>query len=195
MNNSLPLSLQQSLTIFFGVKAAQEVEEVASHFSKFKLQKGNILMERGRKTDQLVYLTQGYLRIFLHNGEKEVTQWVASAGYFMTDLQGFFYHQPARFTMQAITDLEGYQISKEEYQRLHQRIPRWIEFERHFLLHCMNTMENRILSHLSMSAEERYSFFWDHHRHLFLQVPQQYLASLLGMTPETFSRLRRKIAG
>lgn len=188
-------ALENSITTFFGIQADQEVQAVAAHFSPFQLQKGEFLMESGKKTDQLVFLTQGYLRIYLHNGEKEVTQWVASEGYFMTDLQGFFYDQPTRFTMQALTDLEGYKIRKSEYPLLYQKIPRWFEFERHFLLHCMQTMENRILSHLSMSAEERYAYFWEHHRHLFQQVPQQYLASMLGMTAETFSRLRRKLLG
>jgi len=53
-------------------------------------------------------------------------------------------------------------------------------------------MEDRIFTHLSMSAAERYAFFFEQHKELFNQVPLQYIASILGMTPETFSRIRKK---
>jgi hypothetical protein len=53
-------------------------------------------------------------------------------------------------------------------------------------------MEERIYCHLSMTAEERYNLFFDRNRELFNQAPLQYLASMLGMTPETLSRIRNK---
>ncbi len=71
-------------------------------------------------------------------------------------------------------------------------VPKWHELEKMFLVRCFTIMEDRIFSHLSMSAEERYQFFFQHNQELFNQVPQQYLASMLGMTPETFSRIRKK---
>lgn len=185
--------LKQSLSVFFGIQAPEEVQAIAAHFTPLHLEKGDYLFEVGQKVDRLIFITEGYLRIFMYHGDKEITQWVASEGYFMTDLQGFFHDQAARFYMQTLSPLEGYAISKASYEALKNSLPKWLEFERHFLIHCMGTMENRILSHLSMSAEERYAFFWEHHRPLFLHVPHQYLASMLGMTPETFSRVRRKL--
>lgn len=53
-------------------------------------------------------------------------------------------------------------------------------------------MEDRIFSHLSTTAEERYNRYFEHHKELFTQVPLQYIASVLGMTPETFSRIRKR---
>lgn len=53
-------------------------------------------------------------------------------------------------------------------------------------------IEDRIFSHLSMTAEERYDLYFEHNRALFNQVPLQYIASVLGMTPETFSRIRKR---
>ena len=54
-------------------------------------------------------------------------------------------------------------------------------------------MSDRILAFISMTAEERYIQLWNTNKELFNQVPLQYLASMLGMTPETFSRLRKKL--
>ncbi|WP_229239031.1 hypothetical protein [Emticicia sp. C21] len=61
-----------------------------------------------------------------------------------------------------------------------------------FIAKCFTMLEDRIFSHLSMTAEERYNFFFQNNKELFNQVPLQYIASMLGMTPETFSRIRRK---
>lgn len=52
-------------------------------------------------------------------------------------------------------------------------------------------MEDRTFNHLSRSAEERYSYFFDHNKELFNKASLQYIASMLGMTPETFSRLEK----
>ena len=64
--------------------------------------------------------------------------------------------------------------------------------EKLFIVRCFSMMEDRIFSHLSMSAEERYNLFFESNRELFNQVPLQYIASMLGMSPETFSRIRKK---
>jgi CRP-like cAMP-binding protein len=72
-------------------------------------------------------------------------------------------------------------------------VPKWNEFEKMFISKCFVVMESRIFDLISLSAEERYTKLFDQHRELFNQVPLQYLASMLGMTPETFSRIRKKM--
>jgi len=94
--------------------------------------------------------------------------------------------------MQALTNLELFVIEKADYDRLGDFIPKWPETEKLFLTHCFAMMEDRIFSFISMTAEERYNFFFEKNRELFNQVPLQYIASMLGMTPETISRIRRK---
>ncbi|WP_229362913.1 hypothetical protein [Flectobacillus sp. BAB-3569] len=53
-------------------------------------------------------------------------------------------------------------------------------------------IENRVFSHLSMTAEERYDAYFEQNKELFNQVPLQYIASVLGMSAETFSRIRKR---
>ena len=55
-------------------------------------------------------------------------------------------------------------------------------------------MESRVFDLISLSAEERYKRLFDQNRELLNQVPLQYIASMLGMTPETFSRIRKKLS-
>jgi hypothetical protein len=71
-------------------------------------------------------------------------------------------------------------------------VPAWPEIEKQFIAGCFITLEDRVFNHLSLSAEERYDQLFAFNQDLFRHVPQQYLASMLGMTPETFSRIRAK---
>ncbi len=72
-------------------------------------------------------------------------------------------------------------------------VPKWQVLEKLFIAKCFTVMEDRIFAHLSMTAEERYVSFFEANKELFNQVPLQYIASMLGMTPETFSRIRNKM--
>ncbi|MEL7003638.1 MAG: cyclic nucleotide-binding protein, partial [Bacteroidota bacterium] len=72
-------------------------------------------------------------------------------------------------------------------------VENWNEIEKWFLAKCFMSIEDRIFSLISMSAEERYTYFLQTKPELLRQVPLQYIASILGMTPETLSRIRRKI--
>jgi len=91
-----------------------------------------------------------------------------------------------------LVDTELYTITKNDYKKIGDIVSKWNELEKIFIIKCFTILEDRIFSFLSMSAEERYNFFFENNRELFNQVPLQYIASMLGMTPETFSRIRKK---
>jgi CRP-like cAMP-binding protein len=130
--------------------------------------------------------------MFVVTDDKEVTQWISTKGYFSTDLSSFVFENPSRWTIQALVDSEIYTITKEDYKKIGNIVPKWNELEKLFIVRCFTILEDRIFSHLSMSAKERYNFFFETNKELFNQVPLLYIASMLGMTPETFSRIRKK---
>ena len=132
------------------------------------------------------------MRVFTTTQNKEVTQWISTKGYFITDLSSMTFNTPSRWTIQALTNTELFTIDRKSYHSLHSVIPQWLELEKLFIVKCFSVMEERIFCHLSMTAEERYNQFYEQNRELFNQVPLQYLASMLGMTPETMSRIRKK---
>lgn len=114
------------------------------------------------------------------------------ARFFLTDLSSWLFSSPARWNIQALTKCKIYTIKKDNYQKLYELIPQWHELEKVFLAKCFAYLEDRIYGHLSLSAEERYNQFFDENKELFHRVPLQYIASMLGMTPETLSRIRKK---
>lgn len=158
------------------------------------IKKGDYFLKAGKQCDKFCFVKSGFLRVFSSPNETEVTQWIATSGHFGTDFSSFFFGLPSRWTIQALENTELFMISKENYNAIGKAVPNWSALERTFLIKCLSLMESRINSHLSMSAQERYLHFFEHNSSLFNQVPLQYIASMLGMTPETFSRIRKKLS-
>lgn len=184
--------LELAIINYFGPVPTEQLEEISSMFKKRSIAKGEFILKSGKQCRSLDLVSSGLLRIFVYTENKEVSQWISSQGYFATDLSSFIFQSPARWNIQALVDTEVYSISRSNYQNLSKLVPLWNELEKMFLIKCFASLEDRIFSHLSMTAEERYHFFFENHKELFNQVPQQYIASILGMTPETFSRIRKK---
>lgn len=170
----------------------EELATISSSFRKSHLEKGQYFGKRGLFCEKLAFVQEGYIRVFVEIDDREVTQWISGPGYFITDLSSFIFQSPGRWNMQALTDCSLYEISKSEYDRLGRSLPSWREIDRLLIVKCFSMMEERIFNHLYMSAEERFNSLMNTQPELFNLVPLQYLASMLGMTPETLSRLRKK---
>lgn len=186
--------LEKYIYTYFGVNK-DNLAEISSFFKPVTLKKGDYFLKTGRHSDRLGFVQTGILREFVFIQDKEVTKWISTKGYFVLDLSSFVFQQTARWNIQALTECELYVIDSKEYKKIGQVIPRWTELEKLFIAKCFTVLEDRILQHLSMTAEERYNQLFNFNKELFNQVPLQYLASMLGMTPETLSRLRKKAAG
>lgn len=183
--------LQQQLQATFGLPP-QELEAMASYFHKEEMQKDAFLVKTNGYCNKMCLLESGYMRIFAQSEDKEVTQWISRPGYFVMDIASYFFRAPARFSIQALCACTLYSLDYQAYQKLSEALPKWAALERQFLAKCFITLENRVFNHLSMNAEQRYDAFFKQQPELFNEIPLQYIASMLGMTPETFSRIRRK---
>lgn len=188
------ISLEHSIRQYFGDLDREDLDIIIALFESETLQKGDSFLTAGKRCDKLSFIQSGYLRIFSENEKKEVTQWIAAGGSFVTDLSSFIFEEPARWTIRALTDAQLFTLERKAYKQLEKHLPKWSTLEKMFIARCFSMMEDRIFAHLSMNAEQRYLFFFERNKELFNQVPLQYIASMLGMTPETFSRIRNKLS-
>ncbi|MFN4364899.1 Crp/Fnr family transcriptional regulator [Chryseobacterium hispalense] len=186
----------QLIQEYFGPLSQDDLAIIHSYFNEEKLDRNEIFTESGQICNKLSIVKSGILRIYALSDEgREITQWLSVKDFFVTEIMGFFFNQPNRWTIQAFTETELLTITKTDYLKLCKELPKWNEIEKKVIFKCFVMMENRIFSHLSMTAEERYNQYFENNKELFHQVPLQYIASVLGMTPETFSRIRKKQAG
>ncbi len=184
--------LELYINSYFGVPK-DDISKISSLFNLTTLKKGDYFLKEGQICNKLSFHKSGLIRVYVTTVEKEVTQWISSTGYFITDLSGIIFNNPSKYNIQALTDCELYTIDRKIYNSLSEVIPKWDKLEKLFIARCFTALEDRIFTLLSMTAEERYKLVFEQNRELFNQVPLQYLASMMGMTPETLSRLRKKI--
>lgn len=184
--------IEKYIQSYFGNIEANDLNTIVSFFKLTTIKKGDFLLHAEKKCDKLSFVQSGLLRMFVTTENKEITQWISTKGYFATDLSGFVFDTPARLSIQALVDSQVVSISKEDYNLIGNLVPKWHILEKAFIVRCFIMLEERILRHLSMTAEERYAYFFEKNKELFNQVPLQYIASMLGMTPETLSRLRNR---
>ena len=185
--------LEQYIQTYFEVNR-QEAIDISAFFKPLKIDKGNFFLKTGKYCDKLGFVKSGIIREFAFVDHKEVTKWISTKGSFVVDMASFVFEQPAKWNIQALTDCELYVIDAADNQKIEQAVPRWQELEKFCIAKFFAGMEDRIVQLLSLLAKERYEQFFKSNRELFQQVPLQYLASMLGMAPETFSRIRRKTA-
>ncbi len=184
-------SIQQYIQTYFGI-TNDDVEKVVALFEETTLNKGEYFVKAGHYCDKLSFINEGLIRVWLPSESKEITQWISTSGYFVTDLSSMVFNTPARWNLQALTDCKLFTITKELYDSMNQVVNNWDELEKLFIAKCFLTLEDRVFSHISMSADERYNQLFESNPAIFNQVPLQYLASMLGMSAETFSRIRSK---
>jgi len=186
------MSLQNSLEVMLHL-TDEEAQEAIRFFLPYTYPKNSILLEMGKEAHQLFFIQDGYVRIHADFEGKEITQWISTPTSFITDLSSWLFHQPARWNFTTLTEVSLLAISKVDYLQLQDKIGNWPSKEKEFIGHCFTQMEQRIFQFLSQNSEERYRAFCKDYAMLFNHVPHQYIASLLGMTPETLSRLRAKL--
>ena len=184
--------LKDIIKIYFGELTDEEFTKMISYFQIEKLLKNEFFTEEGKYCNRFSFQKTGILRVFKLDDGKEVTQWISTPDYFITEISSFFFGEPNRWSIQALTDSEILTISKENYKQFCDEFPKWNEIEKRFLAKCFAMLEDRVYSHLTKTAEERYAMYFEKNKSLFNQVPLQYLASALGMSAETFSRIRKR---
>ncbi len=187
--------IEHYVQTYFGIQG-NGLEKVSHSFTPAAVKKNDYIIKEGQYGVSLSFVKEGIFRLFAldKNGNKEVTQWIATKGMFLTDLSSLIFNAPSRFNIQALTDCEVYKISKEDYLKINKHIPNWMELEKLFIAKCFITLENRVFNQISMTAEEKYLELLDQNPEILNLVPLQYIASMLGMTPETFSRVRKKLS-
>lgn len=170
----------------------QAWEHFESCLGHLTLKRKEHFLKEGQICRQVGFIVKGYVRLYyLHNGE-EITKDFNFENFFCGSYASFSMQQPSRFHVVAMEDVELYTVNREDIYRLFDEYPSLQKVGRIWMEMMFIRKELREASFLLDTAEQRYADLLAQNEQIVNRVPLKYLASYLGMTPETLSRIRKQ---
>jgi CRP/FNR family transcriptional regulator, anaerobic regulatory protein len=190
---TIPIMDKLRLTISNLTKTnTEQINYILSHFKRTTLKKGEHFIGLGERCDKVAFIRSGIVRFYYFNKhDEETTCYFAFANEFITSIKSFNNKTESREGLECVTDVDLYTISRYDIEMLYSEIPATQKITRKVYEQLSINLQKRIAMLQINSAEERYNFIQDHQSVLLQNVPLQYLASFLGVTPQHLSRLRK----
>ena len=159
-----------------------------------KLRKHQYLLQKGDVCRNHAFVTKGCLRSYSVDGDGvEHTVKFAIENWWIGDRDSLMSGEPAMLNIDAVEDSEVVLLSTKNFDLICQQIPAFNDMVNNLLQSAYNASQNRILANISLSAIEKYEHFLQRYPDLALRIPQGMIASYLGISPETLSRVRNQL--
>ncbi|MGB1041841.1 MAG: Crp/Fnr family transcriptional regulator [Tenacibaculum sp.] len=181
--------------IFKGVELSEkELSYLASFFTKETYVKGSLLLDTDKKVTYQCYVVKGCLRTFFVDKEgKDHTIQFAVKDWWISDYMSYFLNEESVLTVEAIEESVLLKISREDFEIIFDEIPAIERFIRKKLERFMAKSQKRMLQNLSLSAKEHYINFTKAYPDIEKHVKNYHIASYLGITTQSLSRIRKDI--
>jgi CRP-like cAMP-binding protein len=170
---------------------AEELEHVRTYFTPKKLRKNQFLLQEGDVCRYSAFVEKGALYSYSTDdkGAKHVVQF-ALEGSSIADLYSMLTGEPSRLNIEAFEDCELLLLTQENRLRLMADVPRYESYMRQLIERAYVALLRRVEGTMGRTAEERYAHLLQERPQLLNRLPQHLIASYLGITRETLSRIR-----
>ncbi|PWV54349.1 Crp/Fnr family transcriptional regulator [Chitinophaga sp. S165] len=184
----------QSALGFGGVLTQEDISRALAHFKYKKLQPGDYFHPINKIANEIAFVEQGVLRVYAcDDSGNEITKYFIKENQFGVDLVSYHASKPSKDAFQAAITSEIYVIHKSVIEKLCEEIP-------NFYIFLKSATEVQLLNKIKDNdflnfgdAKTKYLEFVNRYPTLAQQVPQQYIASYLKITPQSLSRIRKSL--
>ncbi|MCO5269713.1 MAG: Crp/Fnr family transcriptional regulator [Brumimicrobium sp.] len=157
-------------------------------------EKNEFLVSAGEICTNVFFVEKGLLRQYsIDDKGKEHIIHFAPERWILNDRESLYYNNPSNYYIDALEDTEVFILTKDMISKLEREVPGFADFNTMLLNNHIRQLQNRINQLLSATAEERYLSFIKMYPDIMLRVPQWMIASYLGITPESLSRVRKDL--
>ena len=171
-----------------------EFEKVLGYFEPISFQKKDQVMHSGQYINHQYYVVSGCLRTYLLDRDaKEHTLQFAVENWWSSDYIAYYTGAKSILNIECIEDTELLRVNKKDILLLFEEVPKLERFFRRQLENAFVAFQKRILSNLNNTAEERYEAFLQSYPNIEQRVKNYQIASYLGITPESLSRIRKQV--
>ena len=174
---------------------AGQAQAIAAEFRPLQLGKHDFLLQAGTVSDDYFFLEEGLLRAFAYDpAGHDITTSFYSPGEMVFEVASFFQRTPSREYVQALTDCAGWRLSFAQLNALFHARPEFREFGRAVLVRGFAALKTRMLATITEPAAVRYEYLLRASPAVVQHAPLKHIASYLGVTDTSLSRIRRALA-
>lgn len=168
-----------------------ETQKAIKNKIQFKsIKRKEILLNHGFTEDNLYFVRKGLLRGYIIQKRKDITTWFSQEGDFVTSIYSFISRKPTQESIEALEDCELDYVSYSDLNELYSSHMELNLLGRVITEKYLIDLEERVNSFQFQSAKSRYQYFIEKRPDLFSRVKLGHIASFLGITKETLSRIR-----
>lgn len=169
-------------------------ELLQPHLETVELTKGQFFAEQGRREKWVAFVCEGDFRQFYELDGEEKTTYFYFEGHLMSAYFSCITQQPSKLSIEALTDARILRFRYSTLTELFEQSQHWERFGRLLAEYLAMGLEDRMVDLLTLSPEKRYQqLLQSNKRKILERIPQQYIASYLGITPVSLSRIRNRI--
>lgn len=173
----------------------QTVTGIVAHFKERTLAKNDFFLRAGAISNEYLFLVEGLMRAYtLDANGNEVTTYFYTKNKVVFEVSSFFMRSVSQESIQALTPCRAYSISFDQLNELFHAIPDFREFGRAMLVREFAAFKQRTLTLINKPAEERYTELIHSHKDIIHYAQLKHIASYLGITDTSLSRIRRGYA-
>ncbi len=173
----------------------QEANLLEKFFVRKEVKKGTFLLREGEVCKHSIFVEKGLLRMYSidGNGKEHIIQF-APENWFVTDRGSVFFGEPSRYFIDAIEDTTIVFLDQNFMCEATSQTSGFGAYNERILQKHIMHLQRRVNLLIGASAEDRYMDFIKQYPDILLRVPQWMIASYLGITPESLSRVRKDLA-
>lgn len=174
----------------------EEFSLFLSSFTAKQIKKKDYYLRSGEICSGKAYLNKGCMRNFVvdEQGHERIL-FFAFEDWWVGDFESYYSGKPGTNYVQALEDCELLFISKENFQKMEEKIPKLKQWYTYKVTRSASANIKRVEEIKMLSPEERYLNLLEKHPHIFQRIPLQYVAAYLNIEPPSLSRMRKRLAG
>ncbi len=170
-----------------------EVVDILSYFKQQHFPKKHLLLSEGEVCKLEGFIIQGCIKTYYTDPDgQDVIQTFATENWWISDVASFEYQTPSKMYIETIEPTELLTLSQDSKTRLLEEHPKLEKMFRILLQRHLRAYQDRLYRNIALPASERYQLFLEKNAHLLQRIPQHLIASYLGISPESLSRIRSK---
>ncbi|MBT1697365.1 Crp/Fnr family transcriptional regulator [Fulvivirgaceae bacterium PWU4] len=157
------------------------------------LRKGEFLVSEGQVVNNVSFINKGSFRVFKTMNGQDLTKHFFFANEYATEYISFLTRKPSDICVKALEESELIELHYDKVQALYEQYPVWQKYGRLMAEHLFIVLAERTHRLLYHSPEENYLHLIESRPDIIERIPQQYIASYLGIQPESLSRIRKRL--